>query len=252
VKIENVIKDELVTNELQPAVLESLPPEQVSVPWSLRDTVIGFGLFLVCMVGIGLTPLLLPDEGWVMSAYLLIYQPLQFIPILILLRMRRATPADMGLRRAQPNVLALGIGLAFLLLIVNVVNNLVMIALGVDVQAQEFSGLMSSLDQPVFLLITGILFAPLFEEMIFRGFLFGGLRQSMGWVKAAFISSAIFAAGHLSIAALIPTFALGFLFTYLYQKSNSIWPGIILHTLINSVSLCVLLVVTQQGIPLGF
>jgi membrane protease YdiL (CAAX protease family) len=239
-------------NENQPIVLESRPPENSPLPWTVRDTWIGFALFIVFFVGIGLAPQLLPKDGWIDTVWLLIYQPLQFIPILILLRLRRATWADLGLRKAQPNVMALGCGLIVLLLGLNLVNNLIMVALGVEIQAEQFSGLLASLDQPAIFLVTGILFAPLFEEAIFRGFLFGGLRQKLGWVKAAFISSAIFAVGHLSIAALIPTFALGFLFSYLYQKSNSIWPAIILHMLINSVSLCALMVLMQSDLPIGF
>jgi membrane protease YdiL (CAAX protease family) len=236
---------------LNPETLFTPNPESPMVPWSLWDTIIGFGLFILCMVGIGLSPLLLPDQGWVMSAYVLLYQPLQFIPILIVLLLRGATWADVGFRKATPNVLALGCGFLFLTLGVNLVNNLVMLLLGVEVQSQQFSGIMDKLDQPAFLLVTGILLAPLFEETIFRGFLFGGLRKRMGWVGAALVSSAIFAAGHLSLAAFIPTFTLGFLFAYLYQRSNSIWPGVILHTLINSVGLCALYVVTQYA-PANF
>lgn len=238
-------------NILSPETAPPLNPEVKPVAWSFRDTIIGFAIFFLCALGFGLTPLLLPEESWVMSVYLLVYQPLQFIPILVLLRLRGGTWADLGLRKAQPNVLALGCGFLIILLFVNMVNNLIMFALGVEVQAQQFSDILGSLDRPMFLLITGILFAPLFEEMIFRGFLFGGLRQNLGWVKAALISSAIFGASHLSLAAFIPTFAIGFLFSYLYQRSNSIWPGIILHTLLNSFSLCTLTLMVQSGIPLG-
>jgi hypothetical protein len=226
-----------------------LPPDVESppIPWSLLDTVIGFLLFVVCFVGIGLSPLLLPKVGWVLSVYILVYQPLQFIPILVILRLRGATWADVGFQKAQPNVLALGCGLMILALGVNFVNNLIMLSLKVEVQAQQFTGVFNMLDQPALFLITGILLAPLFEETIFRGFLFGGLRQRLGWQYAALISSAIFAASHLSIAAFIPTFTLGFLFAYLYQRSNSIWPGIILHTLLNSFSLCALFVISQYA-----
>lgn len=241
-----------MTNENQSIVLESLPPENPPLPWSLLDTWIGFALFVLCMVGIGLLSILLPQEGWIDTVYLLTYQTLQFIPILVLLRLRRATWADLGFRKARPNVMALGCGLIILLLGLNLVNNLIWLALGVEVQAEQFSGLLASLEQPALLLIVGILFAPLFEETIFRGFLFGGLRHKWGWTKAALVSSAIFGVSHLSIAAFIPTFALGFLFSYLYQKSNSIWPGIILHTLINSTSLCALMALMQSGIPLPF
>ncbi|MEW5939048.1 MAG: type II CAAX endopeptidase family protein [Chloroflexota bacterium] len=222
-------------------------PESPAVPWSIRDTAIGFGLFLLCAVGFGYVLSLLPENGWALSAYILLYQPLQFIPILVILRLRGATWADVGFQKGRPNVLALGCGLVLLALGVNVVNNLIMFALGVEVQAQEFGNALDQLDYPALFLVVGILFAPLLEETIFRGFLFGGLRHRLGWAKAALVSSAIFGAMHLSIAAFIPTFTLGFLFSYLYQRSNSLWPGVILHTLINSVSLCALFTIVQYA-----
>ncbi len=237
-----------MTNENQPIVAENLPvetPAAPTVPWSLRDTWIGFGLFVLLYIGFGLVPLALPKEPWILSLYILVYQPLQFLPILFVLRKRNVTWADLGFQKATPNVLALGCGLTILLLGVNLVNNLVMWAIGVQVQAQEFAGLFDRLDQPGLFLFMGVVIAPLFEEATFRGFLFGGLRQKFGWQKSALISSVIFGAGHLSIAAFIPTFALGLLFSYLYQKSNSLWPGIIIHTVINAFSLCALFTVVQ-------
>jgi membrane protease YdiL (CAAX protease family) len=52
------------------------------------------------------------------------------------------------------------------------------------------------------------------------------------------VSSAVFAVAHLDPVALIPTFILGLLLAYLYQRANSLWPGIILHFLVNGLSLC--------------
>ena len=228
-----------------------LPPasESPCVPWSFRDTWIGFGLFIVFMFGIGLLPLLFFDNGWMMSVWVLAYQPLQALPILAVLLLRRAAWADVGFRKAQPNVLAIGCGFLILTFFVNFFNNVIMWALGVEVQAQQFTSIFDQLEQPALLLVTGIFIAPLIEETVMRGFLFGGLRQRLGWVKAALISSAIFGALHLSIAAFIPTFTLGFLFCYLYQRSNSTWPGIILHTLINGFGLCAAYLLSQYMDP---
>jgi hypothetical protein len=240
-----------MSNErLTPENLFLPSPDSPAVPWSLWDTLIGFVLFALVMVGIGLLPLLLPDQDRFLSLYILFYQPLQFIPILAVLILRGATWADLGFQKATPNVLALGCGLLFAALFVNIINNLIMLALHVEVQAQQFTGVFEQLEQPIFLLITGILLAPLFEETVFRGFLFGGLRKRLGWIKAALISSALFGASHLSIAAFIPTFTLGFLFAFLYQRSNSIWPGIVLHTLINAVGLCAVYLASQYMDPL--
>ena len=241
-----------MTHEPNPPVAEPLSPsgpEAFPVPWTVRDTWIGFGLFVVCMFGFGVLPILFEDIGWILSLFVLTYQPLQALPVFGILLLRRASWPDLGFRRAQPNVLALGCGLLFLAFFVNFVNNLVMWALGVELQVQEFGFLIQKLEQPAFLLFTGIVVAPVVEEIVMRGFLFGGLRQRLGWVKAALVSSALFGALHLSIAAFLPTASLGLLFCFLYQRSNSIWPGIILHTLINGVGLCGTYLLTQYGDP---
>ena len=83
------------------------------------------------------------------------------------------------------------------------------------------------------------------EEIFFRGFLFQGFRQKYGWVNAALLSSAIFAAAHLDPVALIPTFVLGIVLAYVYHRSNSLWPGIILHFLVNAFGLCGAYVATR-------
>lgn len=237
---------------LNPDTIFPPNPESPAVPWSLRDTWIGFGLFIICMFGIGAIPLFFKDAGWLMSFYILTYQPIQAIPVFAILLLRRATWTDLGFRKAQPNVLALGCGFLLVTFFINFVNNLFMWALGVEVQAEQFTSILNELEQPALLLFTGIVLAPLIEETVMRGFLFGGLRHRLGWLKAALISSAIFGALHLSIAAFIPTFALGFLFCYLYQRSNSVWPGIILHTTINGMGLCGAYILSQYTDPSVF
>jgi membrane protease YdiL (CAAX protease family) len=149
-------------------------------------------------------------------------------------------------------MLPLGCGLIFLAFGVNFINNIVMVLLKVPIQAEKFLGIITNLGDPTTFLITGILIAPLFEETIFRGFFFTGLRQKLGWKKAALVTSALFAFCHLQLAALIPTFVIGLIFCYLYQRSESIWPGIILHTLVNAFGLCLLVILNQNTGTLNF
>jgi hypothetical protein len=59
------------------------------------------------------------------------------------------------------------------------------------------------------------------------------------------LSSAIFAAAHLDLASLIPTFILGSVLAYMYHRSNSVWPGIILHFLVNALGMCSAYAATQ-------
>lgn len=84
------------------------------------------------------------------------------------------------------------------------------------------------------------------EEIIFRGFLYGALRQrGVRW--AILISGATFGIGHivnlLNGAEFLPTLlqvcyatAIGVLFTVIYHKSGSLYPCIIAHCAVNMLS----------------
>ena len=94
-------------------------------------------------------------------------------------------------------------------------------------------------------MIVGVIFAPIVEEIFFRGFLFQGFRQRYGWIGGLLISAVIFAAAHFDLVAFLPTFLLGALLAYIYPRSNSVWPGIILHILNNGFALCAALAATR-------
>ena len=97
-----------------------------------------------------------------------------------------------------------------------------------------------------FIYILSMLLAGFLEEVLFRGLLFTALRPR-GLKRAALISSLTFGLGHivnlLNGAALLPTLlqlcyacAIGLLFTVLFQKSGSLLPGILTHSLLNALS----------------
>lgn len=87
------------------------------------------------------------------------------------------------------------------------------------------------------LLIAG--FAPVAEEMFFRGMFFGGLRVRLPFLPAALISGALFGSLHLTTGAssVPPLILFGFLLAWVYERTGSIWPAIILHALNNSLAL---------------
>lgn len=87
----------------------------------------------------------------------------------------------------------------------------------------------------LFLIVVGLV-APLLEEIIFRGFLFGTLRNSFGPWRSMVYSSLLFAALHQSLVAFLPIFFLAMVLAYLYEKTGSLWPSIILHMLNNTVA----------------
>jgi membrane protease YdiL (CAAX protease family) len=84
-----------------------------------------------------------------------------------------------------------------------------------------------------------VIAAPISEEVCFRGFLFGGLRERLPRLAAALISGLVFGGLHATtgISAVPPLIVFGFILALLYEKTGSIWPGILLHMLNNSVAL---------------
>ena len=95
---------------------------------------------------------------------------------------------------------------------------------------------------PIGMQILLIVFAAsISEEICFRGMLYGGLRTDMGPIPAALISGIIFGGLHAltGISAVPVLIALGITLALLFEKTGSIVPGIILHSVNNSLALLV-------------
>jgi ABC-2 type transport system permease protein len=80
--------------------------------------------------------------------------------------------------------------------------------------------------------ILAIAAAPLFEEFIFRGLIFGGLRRSMTVIPAILASAAVFAIVHPP-ASMIPVFGLGLCAAFAYERSRMLLAPILAHALYN-------------------
>ena len=75
--------------------------------------------------------------------------------------------------------------------------------------------------------------APLAEEMIFRGFVYGWLAKVMPVGFAVVISGAIFGVVHQVPLLIIPLWAVGIVLALMYRGSKSLWPGVAVHALFN-------------------
>jgi membrane protease YdiL (CAAX protease family) len=76
--------------------------------------------------------------------------------------------------------------------------------------------------------------APLFEEFIFRGLIFGGLRRSLGIVPATLASAAIFAFIHPPLSVL-PVFGLGICAALTYERTKMLAAPMLVHAIYNAV-----------------
>ena len=84
------------------------------------------------------------------------------------------------------------------------------------------------------LLCTITVLAPVFEECVFRGFLFRWLRIRIGSGRAVFGSALVFAAIHFSMATFMPLLALGVVLASITERSGSLLPAMVAHGLWNA------------------
>ena len=88
-------------------------------------------------------------------------------------------------------------------------------------------------------LLVAVLVAPFCEEILYRGFVFGALRRKIPPISAALVSSAIFATVHwYSLTGWCVVFLMGLLFCWLFQRTNSLWPGVLAHAIYNLAVVC--------------
>lgn len=82
--------------------------------------------------------------------------------------------------------------------------------------------------------------APLGEELFFRGFFFGALRNWRGPIIAAILTGGLFGLVHVGsspIGYLVPLAIFGIGLCLLYEWTGSLYPPIALHALNNSIAL---------------
>ena len=99
----------------------------------------------------------------------------------------------------------------------------------------------------LFTILIGIISAgvvsPVYEEIFYRGFIYRWLRVRLGMNWGIVISSLIFTIAHFPTLNAMPVnFINGVVFAWVYEKTGSVIPGMIIHGVFNTIA--VLLTVT--------
>ena len=221
--------------------------DQISVPWKVGDAALAtasvVASFLVILfllrpmigtVGMEEWPLITPWSVGAVEGVLLVAVWAFGI------KKYHARCRDLGLRRPAnrrglvlPWVALLG-SLAFTSAYVAIMtvagqDSLLPSPVPGDALGHGFSRLLSTL------VIAG--WGPFAEEVFFRGFLLAALIPPLGAMRAAAVSSAVFAATHLMLGMMIPVFVTGLLLSWLYLKTRSIWPCIAAHAAQNLIAI---------------
>ncbi|HEX5796779.1 MAG TPA: CPBP family intramembrane glutamic endopeptidase [Candidatus Saccharimonadales bacterium] len=103
------------------------------------------------------------------------------------------------------------------------------------------------------LVFTALVIMPaLVEEIMIRGFLFGGLRNRFSFLPAALITSIVFGLAHLQLGsgtsplwiAAVDTFILSIVLVWLREKTGNIWAGVVVHLAKNSLAFMTIFIFT--------
>lgn len=213
-----------------------------SVPWSVADCFRAAGFVVVVRGGLAIASRLIHGEWMqlpssaggglvsVLAAAVLLLAPLYFLAI-----RRGALPRDFGFTRFAfwPAIGMMARGW-LVWLAVALPWGLLMMRFGTRMQPNMLRVFGVGWRAYVLALIFGAVVAPLTEETFFRGFLFVGLRQRYPLWTAAGISGLLFGLIHFMPLALPPLTLYGIIFAWLRERTGSLWPGVLMHMLVNA------------------
>lgn len=194
---------------------------------------------------------------WAQFLFVVTAEVLTLSLLHIFLRRREATFRDLGLSRPKPKyaiyaVLGFGFYIAVYFIALAVIIALLP-SLNTE-QKQELGFNTAAHGSALWLIFVSlVILPPIVEEIVARGFLYGGLRTKLKPAGAALITSGIFALPHLAEGgssgvlwvAGIDTFILSLVLCYLREKTGSLWPSIGVHMLKNGLAFVVLFNVVQ-------
>lgn len=132
------------------------------------------------------------------------------------------------------------------LIIVNVVSGLTVTWLQdvwPDLEPQDTVKAFQESDGFMFrflVVLAAVVVAPLAEEVLFRGFVYGVLKRYTDAPFAALSSSLMFAIIHLHVGSLLPLWVLALLFCLAYEVSGCLLAPMLLHVIFNGTSIALM------------
>src|SRR5688572_2925915 len=151
-------------------IIEVDQPVVRKVPWTVIDMWVAVGLLILVEVALGFLAVQFGGEKLFNSAGLILLQLSYLLPILIVLAWRRASWRTIGFGKFDWETLGLGFVLMVFSYGINFVHNMLLLSFGYETQGDAIMQLFDLLDTPIWLVLTGVVFAPLVEEIFFRGF----------------------------------------------------------------------------------
>ncbi len=165
--------------------------------------------------------------------------------LLYLHRLRGLNPAELfGLQHLHWRSLAIVVLMFTVIILISV--NLISAAtvtwlkdIWPDLQPQETVKAFESggIGFKILVIIAAVVIAPLAEETLFRGFVYGVLKRYTDAPFAALASSLMFAIIHLHVGSLLPLWMLAVLFCLAYEITGCLLVPMLLHAIFNAMSI---------------
>ena len=230
---------------------EPLPPAKSRFP-NFGDLLAMLGIALVAQVVIGIVGQLLaaaygldyktaaPNlQGRMMAVLYFVSMSVTLAGVLYYRRVRggRGTWARFSLRGLNPTLLLWAFVLIFA---VGVVLEPLLEVLP-DLEFDPGRGLWT--------LVSLVVFAPVFEELLCRGVVLGSLRGRFGVTAAWLVSSLFFGLLHVQPVQVVSATVIGLVLGFVYLATDSLWSSMILHALNNAAAylLMILTVAPETG-----
>ncbi|MEK4486247.1 type II CAAX endopeptidase family protein [Psychrobacillus sp. FSL H8-0484] len=160
----------------------------------------------------------------------------------IALRPNRLSWSNVGLTRFPRSYWIPLAGWTFVLIIVSIAIAIGMEVLGGELENSKTESLQSRMTPINFVIafVSASIISPIYEEIFYRGFLYRWFRGKYGILIGMVVSSLIFMVVHIPTYNVLPTALVsGLFFSWTYEKTGSIIPGIIMHSTFNGIALIV-------------
>ena len=96
-------------------------------------------------------------------------------------------------------------------------------------------------------LLSLVVFAPVFEELLCRGVVLGSLRARYGVTVAWLVSSLFFGVLHVQPVQVVSATVVGLILGYVCLATDSLWPSMILHALNNAAAYLLMILFVAPG-----
>lgn len=203
---------------------------------------------LILPIFVGMLGVFFPNEIGDLSANM-IYFGIGFLFMILFERKYLRNAFDKLLDNKWRNIIALIIAFVIYFVFSLLVNSLLLITLGDEMLSNPNNEEIGQIAEGNFGAIVGlaVFIGPVVEEVLFRGVVFGSLREKHRTV-AFVVSIVLFGLCHVwqyAVASMDPMvlvfaiqyFAVGYALAWLYENTGCIWMPIFMHMIINAMSM---------------